>query len=435
MRSIDFVVIFSPILFFAEYSDVEYVDGSRVAVCLTQASNGWRTTFFVMNISIFFLLPLIVLIVLYTIIAKKLIVNDLSLAKMRPNKPELSYKARKQVILMLGAVVMAFFTCLLPFRVLTLWIIIAPHEYMQALGMEAFYNLLYFCRIMLYLNSAINPILYNLMSSKFRKGFKKLFYCYCLLSVCNRKQHKLNLLKRHHQNSHTTSSHTHTTSLTMTSRKNSSKMSNEETKILHHVELNCSATVREMVHGSSYEGGAGGAPESGIDLHGKGDEEEDEEDDSNNIEYELQLRMIDRKSVFLAQDLRRPPFIRQTSNPTTTHACHVGEGGGGGGYNSGNMGACCGNGLKTYHHHHHRHRHTIHLNDVELGNAVMRRNLLSMNKKWLKRQRLNLNAKATTTTENVPPECVTRHQLRSQPAAAAVTAVEIKRQESVGEVK
>lgn len=211
----------------------------------------------------------------------------------------------------------------------------------------------------------------------------------------------------------------------MTSRKNSSKISNEETKILHHVELNCSATVREMVRGSSYEGGEGRAPESGIDLHGEGDEEE--EDESNNIEYELQLRMIDRKSVFLARDLRRPPIIRQTSNPTPTH-CHPGESGGGVN-NDGNMEACCGNGLKTYHHHHRHHRHTIHLNDVELGNAVMRRNLLSMNKKWLKRQRLNLNAKAAT--ENV--ECVTHHPLRRQPVAAA--AVEIKRQESVGEVK
>jgi hypothetical protein len=32
-----------------------------------------------------------------------------------------------------------------------------------------------FCRVMVYLNSAINPILYNLMSSKFRNGFLRLF--------------------------------------------------------------------------------------------------------------------------------------------------------------------------------------------------------------------------------------------------------------------
>lgn len=44
--------------------------------------------------------------------------------------------------------------------------------------MEHYYNVLYFCRVMLYLNSAVNPILYNLMSSKFRKGFRKVYCCF-----------------------------------------------------------------------------------------------------------------------------------------------------------------------------------------------------------------------------------------------------------------
>lgn len=391
------------------------MDGSRVAVCLTQASNVWTITFFLMNISVFFVLPLMVLIILYTIIAKKLIVNDMSLAKMRPNKPELSYKARKQVILMLGAVVMAFFTCLLPFRVLTLWIIIAPHEYMEALGVEAYYNLLYFCRIMLYLNSAINPILYNLMSSKFRKGFKKLFYCYCLLSACNRKQHKLKMLKRHHQNSHTMSSHTHTTSLTMTSsRKNSSKMSasvNDEAKILtsvHHVELNCSAAVnlREMRIRQGVDVVVGGTEESHLEI----EEDDDDVSDINNVEYELQLRMIDRKTVLLARDFRRPPFTRQSSTPV--------------GVDGNLQTSCCGRGTAYQHHH----RHTIHLNDVELGSALMRRNFLAMNKKRRKKQRLLNSTNATAAAEDAEKgaECVT-HQLVSV-AGGKSAEVEIKRQ-------
>lgn len=86
-------------------------------------------------------------------------------------------KYRKQVIFMLGAVVISFFICLLPFRALTLWIIIVPPETILQLGIEGYYSLLYFCRIMLYINSALNPILYNLMSSKFREGFLKLLGC------------------------------------------------------------------------------------------------------------------------------------------------------------------------------------------------------------------------------------------------------------------
>ena len=75
-------------------------------------------------------------------------------------------------MLMLGTVVLSFFVCLMPFRALTLWIIMGPQEVVFSL--ETYYNILYFCRVMTYINSAINPILYNLMSSKFRDGFLRL---------------------------------------------------------------------------------------------------------------------------------------------------------------------------------------------------------------------------------------------------------------------
>lgn len=90
-------------------------------------------------------------------------------------------KYRKQVIFMLGAVVVSFFICLLPFRALTLWIIIVPPEQIASLGIDGYYTILYFCRVMLYLNSAMNPILYNLMSSKFREGFLRLLGCKSLI--------------------------------------------------------------------------------------------------------------------------------------------------------------------------------------------------------------------------------------------------------------
>lgn len=177
----------------AEYrSAEEYLDGSHVPVCLTQATKFWSITYFVMTISIFFLLPLFTLIILYTIIAKNLIAKDGRMVKVRPSKPELSFKARKQVVLMLGAVVFSFFVCLAPFRIFTLWIIIASDEHVKRKGLEFFYNFLYFSRIMLYLNSAINPILYNLMSSKFRKGFRKLWCgcCWCISNRCHQTKHK-----------------------------------------------------------------------------------------------------------------------------------------------------------------------------------------------------------------------------------------------------
>ena len=69
---------------------------------------------------------------------------------------------------------LSFFVCLMPFRAFTLWIIVAPQEAVFSLSVETYYNILYFCRVMTYLNSAINPILYNIMSSKFRDGFFRL---------------------------------------------------------------------------------------------------------------------------------------------------------------------------------------------------------------------------------------------------------------------
>ena len=145
-----------------------------------------------MTIVLFFNVPLIVLIILYAIIAKNLMLND-KMPKIRLSKPEYSLKARKQVVLMLGtisfiytaptlinktnilgAVVFSFFICLLPFRMFTLWIMTVSDETVFKMGIDTYYSTLYFCRIMCYLNSAINPILYNLMSSKFRRGFLKI---------------------------------------------------------------------------------------------------------------------------------------------------------------------------------------------------------------------------------------------------------------------
>lgn len=79
--------------------------------------------------------------------------------------------------MMLGTVVVSFFLCLLPFRAFTLWIILETPEEVSNMGIDTYYNILYFSRIMLYLNSAVNPILYNLMSSKFRDGFRRLLGC------------------------------------------------------------------------------------------------------------------------------------------------------------------------------------------------------------------------------------------------------------------
>ena len=78
---------------------------------------------------------------------------------------------------MLTTVVVFFFACMMPFKIFILWIITLDDDVGNVISMETYYLLLYFCRVMFYINSAINPILYNIMSSRFREGFRKVFHC------------------------------------------------------------------------------------------------------------------------------------------------------------------------------------------------------------------------------------------------------------------
>lgn len=223
----------------AKYRLETYYDGSTVAVCFTSADTFWSAFYFIGSITIFFLMPFAILVLLYTAIAYKLLRRHSEFQRpsspqnnanntaatttttgtttvavnantTSPSKPSLANrrgttanvnshpqnnnlrKHRQQVIFMLVAVVSSFFVCLLPFRAFTLWVIASSEEDVVSLGLEGYYNILYFCRIMLYLNSALNPILYNLMSSKFRSGFWRL-----LLSCCRSHKRKRGLCNRH----------------------------------------------------------------------------------------------------------------------------------------------------------------------------------------------------------------------------------------------
>ncbi|XP_057328495.1 growth hormone secretagogue receptor type 1-like isoform X1 [Microplitis mediator] len=160
----------SPILPMTVYSMEKDDDGSELPACSTSVKSAWPMIFFLTTILIFFIIPLIILIVLYTIIAKHLMANP-AITRGPANN---LLKYRKQVVLMLGTVVISFFICLLPFRAFTLWIIVSPLTAIINLGVDGYFILLYISRVMLYLNSAINPILYNLMSTKFREGFLRL---------------------------------------------------------------------------------------------------------------------------------------------------------------------------------------------------------------------------------------------------------------------
>ena len=166
----------------------EYKDDPVSPTCTTDVDPPWTKAFFLTIISIFFWLPLCVLVLLYAIIASHLTANvavtkhagsmvqsghtaHTSASGQAPQpagqcEPPAVTRGRRQIVIMLGTVVLFFFACLLPFKVLTMWVVISPYEIFDHINLELYFNLLYFCRLMFYINSAINPILYNTMSSR-----------------------------------------------------------------------------------------------------------------------------------------------------------------------------------------------------------------------------------------------------------------------------
>ncbi|XP_033757421.1 LOW QUALITY PROTEIN: cholecystokinin receptor type A-like [Pecten maximus] len=95
-------------------------------------------------------------------------------------KPQFIYniRTRHQVVRMLIAIVVLFFLSMFPLRVVTLWIVYAHPQNVEALGMEGYFNLLAFVRAMVYLNSAGNPVIYSLASTKFKLAVRRVWGTY-----------------------------------------------------------------------------------------------------------------------------------------------------------------------------------------------------------------------------------------------------------------
>lgn len=145
------------------------MDGSIVPVCVNTLQNGWHPIYYIVVFVMFFVIPFVILLILYAMISRKLTSDS----KAIPNSSNFKrrHQIRRQVVLMLASVCVTFFICLLPFRLMTLWIIMSTQEEVVKIGMETYYILLFVCRLLLYVNSSINPILYNLISCKFRAAF------------------------------------------------------------------------------------------------------------------------------------------------------------------------------------------------------------------------------------------------------------------------
>ncbi|XP_045482182.1 pyrokinin-1 receptor-like [Harmonia axyridis] len=132
---------------------------------------------------VFFIAPMTVISVLYILIGLKL---HQSKIMRRKNVSITGHRnSSRKIIKMLVAVVVAFFICWAPFhfqRLFTIYSGDLSNEETYNLHLKIYEVVTYVSGILYYLSATINPILYNIMSVKFREAFKETFSRCCHLS-------------------------------------------------------------------------------------------------------------------------------------------------------------------------------------------------------------------------------------------------------------
>lgn len=166
-----------PFFTIALFKDSQYMNGTPIKVCRQPLQTPIRRAFILILMVIFFVIPVVVLAVLYALISKKLF-REAICPEMRMDKRAMAtLMGRRQVVVLLLTVVVLFLICSLPWRVLTTWLAFAQNSDVEKLGFEGYLGLVYFARVMFYFNSCVNPIIYNMVSTKFRRAFKMVLTC------------------------------------------------------------------------------------------------------------------------------------------------------------------------------------------------------------------------------------------------------------------
>lgn len=163
----------SPFVLITKLEDAIFYDGTPVKVCRSLANESWQIIFIIVNNVTFFLIPFFVLTFMYSRIIQKLISDGLDVKLREDKNARVSLRARKQVVRTLILIIILFFVSMCPIRVVSLWQIFADVQDLHDMGIEAYYNIIWFARIMMYINSAGNPVIYCLSSSKFKVAFRR----------------------------------------------------------------------------------------------------------------------------------------------------------------------------------------------------------------------------------------------------------------------
>ncbi|XP_058826219.1 pyrokinin-1 receptor isoform X5 [Topomyia yanbarensis] len=143
---------------------------------------------FELSTFLFFFAPMTLITVLYALIGLKLrssalMQRDGTLQRRNNaypnNRQQGTSQGTRRVLKMLVAVVVAFFICWAPFhaqRLVYIYGVDKDHQPTDPLILKFFVVTTYVSGILYYLSTCINPLLYNIMSNKFRQAFKSILF-------------------------------------------------------------------------------------------------------------------------------------------------------------------------------------------------------------------------------------------------------------------
>uniref|UniRef100_A0A4W6DWV3 Thyrotropin-releasing hormone receptor n=1 Tax=Lates calcarifer TaxID=8187 RepID=A0A4W6DWV3_LATCA len=172
-------------------SDIQELvyDNITIITCGYRVPRKFYLPIYFFDFGVFFVLPLLLSAVLYGLIARILFLNPLpsdpkdkkknghnnhtinkSTSCKNSRHSSSTATSRRQVTKMLAVVVILFATLWMPYRTL-----VVVNSFLDRAFLDNWFLL--FCRICIYLNSAINPVIYNAMSQKFRAAFRKICRC------------------------------------------------------------------------------------------------------------------------------------------------------------------------------------------------------------------------------------------------------------------
>ncbi|CAF3425455.1 unnamed protein product [Rotaria sp. Silwood1] len=158
-----------PFFTFTNTYTVEATYDELIVACFTQFPLSWATWYLIPCTLIIYLTILIMLCYWHYSICYILFNRE---ALLRDNTIVTRY--RRQVAQLLIALVVSFFVLIVPHKI---WGIIQSRlssEQFHKFGFHRHSFVIIVTRSLLYLNSAINPILYSIMSTKFRQSFGRL---------------------------------------------------------------------------------------------------------------------------------------------------------------------------------------------------------------------------------------------------------------------